>query len=83
MISLILSSIVKSVFSESKVREKKFSYFSVIKENPEIWKLRKEQKLRVRNKQLPPCPSRVKFVGGNLALLEGCPQDNLKFSNKF
>ena len=36
-----------------------------------------------RNKQLPPCPSRVKFVGGNLTLLQGCPQDNLKLSNKF
>ena len=37
---------------------------------------------RVRNKQLPTCPSRVKFGGGNLILLKGCPQDNLKFSKK-
>ena len=36
----------------------------------------------VRNKQLPTCPSRVKFGGGKLMLLQGCPQDNLKFSKK-
>ena len=36
------------------------------------------QQDRVRNKQLPPCPSRVKFVGGNLTILEGCHPGQLE-----
>ena len=46
------------------------------------FQIRSDSNCRVRNKQLPTCPSRVKFGGGNLILLKGCPQDNLKFSKK-
>ena len=35
----------------------------------------------VRNKQLPTCPTQVKFAGGKLIDWEGSPLDKLKFIN--
>ena len=37
----------------------------------------------VRNKQLPTCPTQVKFAGGKLIDWDGCPLDKLKFQKIF
>ena len=37
--------------------------------------------ISVRNKQLPTCPTQVKFAGGKLIDWEGSPLDKLKFIN--